>query len=99
MHDQNMQWNYDSMWNTQLDECHLHEIILMTTVNHYPAVAVETPTENQITQWVNTQHYFVSLNGVFWGYTPVKQCLTAEFNISRVLCKILNIVIPIDMRF
>ena len=65
----------------------------------YPAVAVETPTENQFTQWVNTQHYFVSLKGVFWGYTPVKQCLTAEFNIPMVLCKTSNIVIPVDMRF
>ena len=42
-----------------------------TTVNHYHAVAGDSPTENQFTQRVNTQHYFVSLIGMFWGYTPV----------------------------
>ena len=30
LHDQNMQWNYDSMWNIQLDEGHLHDFPLIT---------------------------------------------------------------------
>ena len=30
LHDQNMQWNYDCMWNIQLDECYLHDISLIT---------------------------------------------------------------------
>ena len=29
LHDQNMQWNYDSMWNNQMDECPLHDILLI----------------------------------------------------------------------
>ena len=70
-----------------------------TTVNHYHAVAGENPTENQFTQRVNTQHYFVSPIGMFWGYTPAKPCLTARFNNSRVVCIISNMIIPIDMRF
>ena len=42
---------------------------------------------------------FVSLIGIFWWYTPVKPCLTAEFNNSRVVCITSNIIIPTDMRF
>ena len=26
LHDQSIKWIYDSMWNIQLDECHLHDI-------------------------------------------------------------------------
>ena len=70
-----------------------------TTVNHNHAVAGETPTENQFTQRVNTQHYFVSLICMFWGYTPARPCLTAGLNTSRVLCMFSNTIIPIDMRF
>ena len=69
------------------------------TVNHYHAAAGETTTENQFTQRVNTQHYFVSLICMFWRYTPAKPCLTAGFNNSRVLCIFPNTIIPIDMTF
>ena len=68
-------------------------------VNNHHAVAGETTTENQFTQCVNTQHYYVSPIGMFWGYTPAKPCLTVRFDYSRVLCIISNTIIPIDMRF
>ena len=57
-------------------------------------------SESQHRPW-DKQHYFISLIGMFWGYTPVKQCLSlhAEFNNSRLLCISSNIIIPIDMRF
>ena len=70
-----------------------------TTVNHYHAAAGENTTQNQFTQRVNTQHYFVSLIGMFWGYTLAKPCLTAGFNNSRVLCIMSNTIIPLDMSF
>ena len=92
------------MWNIQLDECPLYYILLITIktkIHNYHAVAAETPTENQFTQRVNTQHYFVSLIGMFWWYIPVKPCLTAEFNNSMEteLYITSNISIPNDMRF
>ena len=62
-------------------------------------MAGETTTENQFTQRVNTQHYFVSPIGMFRGYRPAKPCITARFNNSRVLCIISNTIIPNDMRF
>ena len=49
-------------------------------------MAGETTTENQFTQHVNTQPYFVSLIGMFWGYTPLKPCLTAEFPLLAFVC-------------
>ena len=61
------------MWNIQFDECPLHDIVLITTqtkinnCHHYHSLAAETPTENQFTQRVITQHYFVSLIGLFDG--------------------------------
>ena len=57
------------------------------------------PQQKQFTQSVNTQHYFVPLIDMFWWFKPVKPCLTAEFNNSRVLCIISNKIIPTDMRF
>ena len=29
LHDENIQWNHDSMWNIQLDECYLHDIFIL----------------------------------------------------------------------
>ena len=37
--------------------------------------------------------------GMFWWYTPVKPCLTVEFNNVRVLCINSSITIPTHMRF
>ena len=34
LHDQNMQWNYDSMWNSQLDECYLRAIWCAILIAH-----------------------------------------------------------------
>ena len=89
-------WQYvehPTGWISFAWHCFAHHLNKDTSKELSTAVAVETPTENQFTQCVNTQHYFMSLIGMFWGYTLVKPCLTAKFNNSGVLCIISNNII------